>query len=268
MAIYFTDVNNYLINYNYLVTDLFVPLLSCLERIFDSILSINLSLQRFIHPELTIYRLDLYCILFFLSVVSAFITHKLLNFIPKKYFDEENINIFKGYYFIFYILIGLFIIFSFNNLLIIILFFTFLNLAIPLIIIDFKIGYLPDVLTYPLLWLGLLYQVWMPHGNVVSAIYAIILSFTVMVAMTTLIEKIKKRPQMGRGDFKLIAACAAWLGVLQLPYFLALAACLGLIQYGIGYLKLKNKALISIPFGPAIIMSASLWLYFFNIKIY
>ncbi|WP_294108789.1 A24 family peptidase [Providencia sp.] len=260
----FLDSNNDLINYHYLVTELFTLLFSCFDRMLDSILSINLSFQRLIYPKIKFYHFDLYCFLLFFSIISTFVTNKILNSLPEKYFEEKNIIISKGYCFIFYIFIGLFIVFLFNDLLAIILFFGFLNLVIPLFIIDLKTGYLPDILTYPLLWLGLLYQVWMPHGNVVSAIYAVILSFTMMVVITTLVEKIKKRPQMGRGDFKLIAACAAWLGILQLPYLLGLAAFLGLIQYGIGYLKLKNKQVVSIPFGPAIILSASLWLYLFN----
>ncbi|MGJ3355307.1 prepilin peptidase [Providencia sp. Je.9.19] len=266
MIMFFWDSNNDLINYRYLVAELFTLLFSCFDRMLDSVLSISLSFQRFIYPKVNVHYFDLYCFLFIFSIVSTFVTHKILNYLPEKYFDEKNININKGYCFIFYILIGSFIVFLFNNLLVIILFFGFLNLVVPLFIIDFKTGYLPDILTYPLLWLGLLYQVWMPYGNVVSAIYAVILSFTMMVVITTLIEKIKKRPQMGRGDFKLIAACAAWLGILQLPYFLGLAAFLGLIQYGIEYLKLKNKQVVSIPFGPAIILSASLWLYLFNVN--
>ncbi|MBO1929323.1 prepilin peptidase [Providencia rettgeri] len=81
-----------------------------------------------------------------------------------------------------------------------VLFLTlYINLIIPLFIIDNKIGYLPDILTYPLLWLGLLYQIHLPNGNVVSAIYAVLISYLVMLMVVTLVEKQTSQPQMGRG---------------------------------------------------------------------
>ncbi len=255
----FFEYNNYVINellFNYL------------KRLLNSTLPQGLLSQYFSNrqPNLSAglyYYIDIYEFIFvFVLLVFSFITTKiLLSHIPKKYFEEKSIYIKNYRLVIFNTLFSLLLTLTFNDFLIIFLLFVFLNLVIPLFIIDLKIGYLPDVLTYPLLWLGLLFQIWLPNGNIVSAIYAVILSFTVMMVITTLIEKIKKRPQMGRGDFKLIAACAAWLGVLQLPYFLALSALLGLIQYSIVYLKNKHKSIVSIPFGPAIIISASFWLY-------
>ncbi|MEY0741583.1 prepilin peptidase [Providencia rettgeri] len=146
-----------------------------------------------------------------------------------------------------------------------------------------QIGYLPDILTYPLLWLGLLYQIHLPNGNVVSAIYAVLISYLVMLMVVTLVEKQTSQPQMGRGDFKLVAACSAWLGVWQLPYFLGTAAGVGLLQYWVIYGLLPKiyqkkqqanqaypetlsgekiaKKTKTIPFGPALIISASIWLY-------
>ncbi|OAT49799.1 prepilin peptidase [Providencia heimbachae] len=250
---------------NYIINEL---LFNYLERLLNATLPLELLSQYFLNRQSVSsvnlnYYIDIYefILVFVLLIFSHFITKALLFHIPKKYLEEKNIYIKNSILLVFNISFSLILILTFNNLLIIFLLFVFLNLVIPLFIIDLKIGYLPDVLTYPLLWLGLLSQIWRPNGNIVSAIYAVILSFTVMVVMTTLIEKIKKRPQMGRGDFKLIAACAAWLGVLQLPYFLALSALFGLMQYSIVYLKNKHKSIVSIPFGPAIIISASFWLY-------
>lgn len=71
---------------------------------------------------------------------------------------------------------------------------------------------------------------------------------------------------MGRGDFKLIAAGATWLGIFYLPYFLGLAASLGLLHFLWRTCREKKerrgkqKFVQSIPFGPAIIGSASFWL--------
>ncbi|WP_281111334.1 prepilin peptidase, partial [Providencia rettgeri] len=155
----------------------------------------------------------------------------------------------------------------------------------PILQVNHRIEYMTDVLTYPLLWSGLLYQINLPQGNVISAIYAVILSYFMMLITVTLVEKIKKQPQMGRGDLKLIAACAAWLGVWLLPYFIGLAACLGLLHYAFAHWVLPkisqgghspscvsakplvNEIAQTIPFGPTIIISASILLYLSILRI-
>lgn len=229
--------------------------------------------------------IDFMCIFnfFLVLVLSVFTTKKLLIYLPVACFNKSIIIIKDTVLFLIYGLVIFVIYWSFNGFLIILFLIMFINLIIPLFIIDNKIGYLPDVLTYPLLWLGLLYQINLPHGNVVSAIYAVIISYLVMRMVTVLVEKNTRQTQMGKGDFKLIAACAAWLGVWQLPYFLGVAAGLGLIQYWVIYGVLpiisqrgKQKQLTcleallrvqidknpnAIPFGPALMISASIWLY-------
>lgn len=262
MEIYYLWVTENLINNPVLVflscINWFLEIISSIQILVNGVIKkVNLSLVNSSEFNL----LCNFILLVILSLVSGRITSGLLNYIPGKYFNEKEINI-KYYYFLYiYLLIGLTVFLSTNNVLILLLLFLFLNLAVPLLIIDFKIGYLPNILTYPLLWFGFLYQMVCPNGNIVSAIYAVVLSFIMMVSITAVIEKIKRRPQMGRGDFKLIAACSAWVGILQLPYFLGFAAVLGLIHMGALYLKSANKVAMSIPFGPAIILSASFWLY-------
>ncbi|GAB1437694.1 hypothetical protein MASR2M36_04280 [Providencia sp.] len=226
------------------------------------------------------YELFLVSFLLFFSVVM---TKKLLIYLPVEYFKFEAISVKYSTLLLMYCVFGFIFIYSTNDLFIILSLFVFLNLALLLIIIDYKTGYLPDALTYLLLWLGLLYQVWAPAGNVISGVYGVTVSYLGVLLLVTVTEGIKKQTQMGRGDFKLIAACAAWLGVWQLPYFLGLAACLGLIHVTVvhwllpklqsrlsratgGGRLLYNKgdaavSVIAIPFGPAILISASVWLY-------
>ncbi|WP_216009841.1 prepilin peptidase [Providencia rettgeri] len=216
-------------------------------------------------------------------LISFFSTKKLLIYLPVVFFDKSKIIINNTILLLIYGLL-IFIIYSTSDGLYMVLFLTlYINLIIPLFIIDNKIGYLPDILTYPLLWLGLLYQIHLPNGNVVSAIYAVLISYLVMLMVVTLVEKQTSQPQMGRGDFKLVAACSAWLGVWQLPYFLGTAAGVGLLQYWVIYGLLPKiyqkkqqanqaypetlsgekiaKKTKMIPFGPALIISASIWLY-------
>ena len=262
MEIYFLWVIENLRN------NLFLATFSYTSQFLDSIFSIQIPFKDIIsrtgHLSLKSIKLNWLCypiLVVLLSLMSSLIARNLLRYIPLKYFDKKEINIKYHYLFYTYLSLGFIFAFPINNVMNLLLLFLFLNMAIPLLIIDFKIGYLPNILTYPLLWFGFLYQMACPSGNIISAIYAVVLSFIMMVGITAVVEKIKKRPQMGRGDFKLIAACSAWIGILQLPYFLGFAAALGLIHMGALYLKSENRVSMSIPFGPAIILSASFWLY-------
>lgn len=204
------------------------------------------------------YRLLALLIIVSLSII---LTQKILINIPKKYLNENSINIDNKWLMLFYFPTISMILLLNNEIIIVLFLSTFINIVISLIIIDIKLGYLPDVLTYSLLWLGLLYQIGSEQGNVVSAIYAVIVSYLAIMMITTLAEQIRQRPQMGRGDFKLIAACAAWLGIADLPLFFAVAASLGGVYYIAVYVFSSNKPGNSIPFGPAIIISASYWLF-------
>lgn len=201
-----------------------------------------------------------------LSLLSAWLTTQLLRQIPERYFDFPSIVIGFHWTWAGYWVLGTVIALFGYAPSVLALLFLFFNLVIPLGLIDLKTGYLPNILNYPLLVFGLLFQWIMPAGNLLSAIYALIFSYVGLVVITTLVEKIRRRPQMGGGDLKLIAACATWLGVFYLPYFLVLAASLGLLHFlwrAWGEKQKwrgKQKLMQSIPFGPAIICSASFWL--------
>ncbi|MTC61517.1 prepilin peptidase [Providencia rustigianii] len=197
-----------------------------------------------------------------LCFISSGLTSKLLLHIPNRYLGLPSISINGITLLIAYSGVGgVGLLLGYSSFSILML-FLFLNLALPLFFIDLKTGYLPNILTYSLLWVGLLYQGISLNGNLISAFYALILSYVLLVVMTTIMEKIRKRPQMGRGDFKLIAACSAWLGLLDLPYFLGLSASLGIVHFIALCIKTKGTLVSSIPFGPAIICSAMVWLFF------
>lgn len=269
------------------MNDTWILILSEIILIFNNIMVFLSELQEG-KTEFFIQLTDFYTegevfFVSFLLFFSMLITNKLLIHIPVKYFEIEAIKVKYSILLLIYCVFSCFFIYSINSFIIIFSLFSFLNLSLLLIIIDYKTGYLPDTLIYPLLWLGLLYQVWSPAGNVISGVYGVILSYLIVVLLVTITEVIKNQPQMGRGDFKLIAACAAWLGVWQLPYFFGLAAGLGLIHFIVAYWLLpkfqsrfstvkrgvkiqpaKEEVAMSghaIPFGPAILISASVWLY-------
>jgi leader peptidase (prepilin peptidase)/N-methyltransferase len=124
-------------------------------------------------------------------------------------------------------------------------------LLIAMSVIDLDTQLLPDNLTLPLLWLGLLYSI--APGSPVSPVDAILGAAAGYMALWLIFQVhyfITRRQGMGYGDFKLLAACGAWLGWQTLPFVLLIAAVSGLV-IAITLMMLRNHDLNrAIPFGP------------------
>jgi len=112
----------------------------------------------------------------------------------------------------------------------IVLILTLLALAL----IDGESGLLPDLLTQPLLWLGLLVNLNGAFVSLHDAVLGAVAGYLVLWSVYRLFLLCTGREGMGHGDFKLLAALGAWLGWATLPWVLlassslALAAALGL----------------------------------------
>ena len=126
-----------------------------------------------------------------------------------------------------------------------------LALLLALSLVDAALGLLPDALTQPLLWLGLV-RAWaggcagpVPlHDAVAGAVCGYGLPWLLAWVYACLFG----REGMGRGDLKLLAALGAWVGVRPLPGVL-LAACAA----GVAWAFLWRRDLrlgASYPFGP------------------
>lgn len=102
-------------------------------------------------------------------------------------------------------------------------------ILIALTFIDADTQYLPDSLTQPLIWIGLLFNLndtFVPlHSAVLGAIAGYMSLYTLCAVYKLLTGKIG----MGNGDFKLLAALGAWLGVGILPVLIFMAALVGLV---------------------------------------
>ncbi len=126
--------------------------------------------------------------------------------------------------------------------------FTWVLIALTMIDIDHQL--LPDDLTLPLLWLGLLVNfkgalVPLPEA-VLGAVGGYMVLWTVYWAFKLLTGK----EGMGFGDFKLLAALGAWLGWQSLPIIILLSSLVGAIV-GISLMLFKgHKRDVPIPFGP------------------
>lgn len=124
--------------------------------------------------------------------------------------------------------------------------------------IDFEHQTLPDILTLPLLWLGLLSSCFNLFATSHDAILGAIIGYLFYWIINALFKLIAKRDGIGQGDFKLLAAAGAWLGWQILPFIILTSSALGLV-YGIlmiGWRRHDRKK--PIPFGPFI--AIALWL--------
>ncbi|QNK30935.1 prepilin peptidase [Serratia sp. JUb9] len=143
----------------------------------------------------------------------------------------------------------------------------FCTLVLTLSIIDFNTMLLPDVLTLPLLWLGLLCNL---NGWFVPLEQAVIGAAAGYMALWLLFWLFRLgsgKEALGYGDFKLTAALGAWCGWQSLPNLLLLAAGGGLAYKLLRYGWNKHSAQQPLAFGPWLGMSGLVNLLFFIVPI-
>ena len=123
--------------------------------------------------------------------------------------------------------------------------------SLALSIIDFKTFLLPDALTQPLLWLGLIYHSFTGQIPIQDALYGAVAGYVFLWLVYWAFYLVTGKEGLGYGDFKLLAACGAWSGWQSLPYLVLIAAVLGII-----FVLLNRSSRDSekghIPFGPAL----------------
>lgn len=127
---------------------------------------------------------------------------------------------------------------------------------IALAMIDFDHLILPDQLTIPLVWAGVIIAL-LEVGpiSISSSIWGAVTGYLSLWSIYWLFKLFTGKEGMGYGDFKLFAAAGAWLGWQYLPVTALLAAVFGLIG-GIINLKQQNQNLNqAFPFGPYIAIS-------------
>ncbi|MGB8338065.1 MAG: A24 family peptidase [Burkholderiales bacterium] len=121
---------------------------------------------------------------------------------------------------------------------------------IALTFIDFDTQLLPDDITLPLLWLGLLLNMFNTFTNLQSAVTGAALGYLALWSVYWLFKLATGKEGMGYGDFKLLAAIGAWLGWAMLPLVILLSAGVGAIV-GISLMVFtKHGRDVPIPFGP------------------
>jgi leader peptidase (prepilin peptidase)/N-methyltransferase len=136
---------------------------------------------------------------------------------------------------------------------------------VALAFIDIDTQLLPDGLTLPLLWLGLLLAVAMPRiaggrlpVDLRSAVIGAIAGYLALWSVYHLFRLLTGREGMGHGDFKLLAALGAWMGWQILVPLLIGAAGVGAVVGITAVLLRRHKADIPLAFGPY--LAAAGWL--------
>lgn len=131
--------------------------------------------------------------------------------------------------------------------------------ALALSIIDWKTYLLPDLLTQPLLWLGLLYHAVFHQLPLQDAIFGAIAGYLSLWMVYWGFRLLTGREGMGYGDFKLLAAIGAWCGWQSLPMVILAASLAGIVMAIAkpGHLRDLRQA---IPFGPCLALAG--WLMF------
>jgi leader peptidase (prepilin peptidase) / N-methyltransferase len=126
----------------------------------------------------------------------------------------------------------------------------FVIALVALTFIDFDTQLLPDDITLPLLWLGLLINLNSGFTDITSAVVGAMAGYLVLWAVYWLFKLVTGKEGMGYGDFKLLAAIGAWFGWQLLPAVILLSSVVGSV-IGIALILFKGKTRqTAIPFGP------------------
>lgn len=127
---------------------------------------------------------------------------------------------------------------------------VFAYFLIAMTLIDYDTKTLPDDLTFPLLWLGLLINL---DGTIVplrDAVIGAMAGYMALWAVYWLFKLATGKEGMGYGDFKLLAALGAWMGWAMLPTIIILSSVVGAIV-GISLIVFARRDRNNpIPFGP------------------
>ena len=133
---------------------------------------------------------------------------------------------------------------------------------VALTVIDFDTQLLPDGITLPLMWLGLVLNYFGMLTDFSSAFWGAVAGYLSLWSVYWLFKLATGKEGMGHGDFKLLAALGAWLGWQLLPAVILLSSLVGAIV-GISLMVFrKHGREVPIPFGPYLAAAGLLSLWF------
>ena len=138
---------------------------------------------------------------------------------------------------------------------------VFVFAMIALTFIDLDTFYLPDDITLPLLWAGLLMNLGNAFVDLPSAVIGTACGYLALWSVFWMFKLVTGKEGMGYGDFKLLAAIGAWLGWQMLPLVILLSATVG-AMIGIGLMVFaRHDRETPIPFGPYLAIAGVIALF-------
>ncbi|RJG05073.1 prepilin peptidase [Noviherbaspirillum cavernae] len=139
---------------------------------------------------------------------------------------------------------------------------VFAYLLIAMTFIDADTQLLPDDLTFPLLWCGLLVNLNGAFVPLSDAVIGAAAGYLTLWGVYWLFKLATGKEGMGYGDFKLLAALGAWLGWKMLPVIILLSSAVGAIV-GIALIVFARRGRENpIPFGPYLAAAGMLALFY------
>ena len=139
---------------------------------------------------------------------------------------------------------------------------VFLWTLVALTFIDFDSQLLPDGLTLPLLWAGLLANMFDLFVPLRTAVIGAVAGYLSLWVVYWLFKLIRGKEGMGYGDFKLLAALGAWLGWQMLPLIVLLSSVVG-AAIGIMLIVFRGREHgVPLAFGPYLAIAGVIALFF------
>lgn len=127
--------------------------------------------------------------------------------------------------------------------------------------IDVRTQLLPDQLTLPLLWLGIIAAIENLYLGPKAALLGVIAGYVVLWSVWWVFKQLTGKEGMGHGDFKLLAALGAWVGLDGILPTVLLSSLVGAIVGSIWLASKGRDRATPIPFGPYLAIAG--WIVFF-----
>ncbi|MBN3563398.1 prepilin peptidase [Aliamphritea spongicola] len=138
--------------------------------------------------------------------------------------------------------------FGFNLISLSLVFLTWCLICLTMIDVDHQL--LPDKITLPLIWLGLIINSFEYFTSLPQALWGAVLGYLSLWSIYWLFKLLTGKEGMGYGDFKLLSALGAWAGASMLPLIILLSSLVGAILGITMILLRRHEAQNPIPFGP------------------
>ena len=135
--------------------------------------------------------------------------------------------------------------------------------------IDLKHFIIPNVLTFPLMFIGFL-KSFDPNlnqtifPNYINSLIGGLLGYSIIWFIIFLYKKIRKKEGMGLGDAKLMAVIGFWFGWISVPFTIFVASTVALVLVVPSLINQSKKMSSEIPFGPYIIIGCIVYVTFSN----